>query len=47
MEHGRTHPILIVAAAAVLLFSLLGAASVAFPGGDRVRIGKSAGLERP
>ena len=28
MEQGRTHPILIVAGVAVLLFSLLGAAAV-------------------
>ena len=48
-EQPRTHPILIAAGVAVLLFSLLGAAALAQPSfavGERVRISDAAGSER-
>jgi hypothetical protein len=45
-ERGRTHPILIAAGVAVLLFSLLGAASIAFAAGDHVRIVDGTAIER-
>ncbi len=49
MERARTHPILIAAGVAALLFSLLGAAALTFGGatsGDRVRISGNASIER-